>query len=422
MLIQFSVENFMSFKEKAILALNPSTSDSEHPENINTFNDYLATNTIAIYGANASGKSSLYKAITAAVLMIKNSNYLQVNQPIVHCIPFKFDEESKTQPSRFEFIFVADDGKRYIYGFSATQSHIVEEYLYQYRSQKPTIIFEREEENYTFKSQKTLLEPLVRFNTPNKLFLATATNWNTESTMIPYRWLSEKIITFIDAQQLENLSLQLYKGEKQKEYIRFTEDLLQQADINISKINFEVKKTKGNPLLNTPVSPILINGQPVPMVQQEFEQIEVRTEHQIGEGEDVSNYSLGIAEESLGTYLLFVLGPFLKDAFENGMTVVIDEIDKSLHTMIVKHIVNLFRDKEINRNGAQLIFTTHDTSLLSLSTFRRDQIYFTEKNNKTGISDLYSLDEFSVRKTENIEKGYLLGRYGAIPYIRGEEF
>lgn len=103
------------------------------------------------------------------------------------------------------------------------------------------------------------------------------------------------------------------------------------------------------------------------------------------------------------------------------MTVVIDEIDKSLHTFFVRHIINMFRDKEINKAGAQLIFITHDTSLMSLSTFRRDQVYFTEKNNKTRVSDRYSLDEFLVRKTDNIEKGYLLGRYGTIPYIRGEE-
>lgn len=420
MLIQFSVKNFMSFKEKVILALNPSATDVEHPENINKNGNYSALNSIAIYGANASGKSGLFKAMTAALIMIKQSNYLQVNQPIINCVPFKFDENSVAEPSWFEFMFIADDGIKYIYGFAANQKKILEEYLYQYRSRRPTIIFEREGDEYTFKSQKSILEPLVRFNTSNKLFLATATNWNTESTLIPYKWLSEKMISFTDAQSLTNLSIEYYRGEKKEEYIEFTENLLQQADINISKIDFKVKKERVNPIFNTPISPIN-NGQPLPTMQQEIEQIEIKTEHIIGEGDNLSNYSLNIAEESLGTNLLFILGPFFKDAFENGMTIVIDEIDKSLHTMIVKYIIDMFRDKETNKAGAQLIFTTHDTSLLSLFTFRRDQIYFTEKDNKTGISDLYSLDEFSVRKTENIERGYLLGRYGAIPYIRGEE-
>ncbi|NEX02330.1 hypothetical protein SAMN04487829_1957 [Pseudobutyrivibrio sp. NOR37] len=420
MLIQFSVENFMSFKERAVLSLSPSK-DREHQENVNNINGYQATNSIAIYGANASGKTSLYKAMTIATIFIRNSNLLQVNQPI-GVMPFKFDEKTMMQPSKFEFIFVADDGNRYVYGFSASQRRVHEEYLYLYKTHKPTLIFERNEnDEYTFKSQKTILEPLVRFNSPNKLFLATATNWNTESTKIPFSWLTEKIVTFTDAQALTNISLGLYKGDKKEEYLKFTEELLKQADINISKIDIKIKKTPlGYPGENL-FPGIQINGQPITPGQQGFiEQFEVFTEHIIGE-EKIS-HQLALAEESLGTNQLFVLGPFLKDAFENGTTIFIDEIDKSLHTFIVRHIVNMFRDKDINRNGAQLIFTTHDTSLLSLETFRRDQVYFTEKDNVTGISDLYSLDEFSVRKTDNIEKGYLLGRYGAIPYIRGEEF
>ena len=102
---------------------------------------------------------------------------------------------------------------------------------------------------------------------------------------------------------------------------------------------------------------------------------------------------------------------------ESGKTVVVDEIDDSLHPLLVNAIIELFNDREVNTKGAQLIFNTHDVSLLSLDNFRRDQIYFTEKDNKTGVTDLYSLDEFSPRKTENIRKGYLQGRYGAIPVI-----
>ncbi|WP_207649278.1 ATP-binding protein [Butyrivibrio fibrisolvens] len=411
----------MSFKEKAVLALNPSL-DTDHPENINEKNGYSATNLIAIYGANASGKTSLFKAMTAAINMVRLSNIMQVNQSIGSVIPFKFDAKTVEEPSEFEFIFVADDDIRYVYGFAADSKRITEEYLYQYKSQRPTIIFERTAEKYEFKGQKTILEPLVRFNTPNKLFLATATNWNTESTTVPYKWLSEKMVTFTDTQSLTDLALDLYKSEKKQDYISFTEGLLQSADINISKISIDVKKTKMQYPVGIQAPQVIINGQTLSAIAaQEIEQIEVNTEHIIGDGDDQTRYILGMGEESLGTNQLFILGPFLKDAFEKGIVVVVDEIDKSLHTFIVKHIINMFRDKEINKKGAQLIFTTHDTSLLSLATFRRDQVYFTEKNNKTGVSDLYSLDELSVRKTDNIEKGYLLGRYGAIPYIRGEE-
>lgn len=419
MLIQFSVENFMPFKNKVVLSLEPSK-DKEHPENIINIGDFSAVKTIAIYGANASGKTSLFRAMTKAVNLIRNSNVIQVNQPL-NFMPFEFDSNSRKKPSKFEFIFVAGDNNRYVYGFSADQFNIYEEYLYLYKSQRPTLIFERSEiNNYTFKSQKSALEPLVRFNTSNKLFLATATNWNTECTKVPYEWLASYVDTFTEANSLMNMAIESYKGAKQADYLAFTEHLLKQADINISKVHIKVKTTKLEPQFGAVAPQLMINGQPVQQVIPYQEVIEVSTDHVIHDGDKTKVYKLNMNDESLGTNQLFLMGPFLKDAFENGKTVVIDEIDKSLHTFIVKYLIKLFSDKEINKGGAQLIFTTHDTSLLSLNTFRRDQIYFTEKNNENGISDLYSLDEFPVRKTENIEKGYLLGRYGAIPYIKGE--
>ena len=118
---------------------------------------------------------------------------------------------------------------------------------------------------------------------------------------------------------------------------------------------------------------------------------------------------------------MFFLAPLLRQTLEDGKVLVVDEIDRSLHPFIVKFLVNLFRNPMVNKKGSQLIFTTHETTLLSLDTFRRDQIYFTEKDISTGVTDVYSLDEFSVRKTDNIEKGYLLGRYGAIPFLHTEE-
>lgn len=115
---------------------------------------------------------------------------------------------------------------------------------------------------------------------------------------------------------------------------------------------------------------------------------------------------------------MFTLSPFLKEVFEHGKTLVVDELDASLHSFLVQYLVDLFHDPEINSKNAQLVFSTHDTNLLSLDTFRRDQIYFVEKNIETAESSVYSLDEFSVRKVENIERGYLLGRYGAIPFLQ----
>ena len=132
---------------------------------------------------------------------------------------------------------------------------------------------------------------------------------------------------------------------------------------------------------------------------------------------NMENYELNLNNESSGTQILFSFAPILKDVFENGKILVIDEIERSLHPSLVEMIIKFFHNPKINKGNAQLIFNTHDTNLLSLEMFRRDQIWFAEKDPKKGATDLYPLDDFSVRKNENIQKGYLNGRYGAIPFV-----
>lgn len=395
MLIQFSVENYLSIRDKVFLSLEPSV-DKEHPENIITQGDNRAVSAIAIYGANASGKSNLFKAIAFALNMIRNSNNMQVTD-LLPVVPFKFDRESKNKPTSFEFTFIAKDEKKYIYGFRTTKERIVEEYLYYYASAKPSLIFDVSENEAPkfIRSHKSKLEAAYRMNTPKKLFLATATSWNVECTRVPYEWLAESMETFTDVASMRGVAFEKYQEDENNGYISFTKELLKQADINISSIQVDTKEL---PLLS--------------------HNVEVNTGHRVkGKDGREEEFTLGLQEESLGTQQIFFYGPFLKDAFEKGKTLVLDEIDKSLHPSIVKFVVNLFRDPDVNTTGAQLIAITHETGLLTLDSFRRDQIYFTEKDAETGITDLYSLDEFPVRKTENIEKGYLMGRYGAIPFV-----
>lgn len=254
-------------------------------------------------------------------------------------------------------------------------------------------------------------------NTDNKLFLATATAWNVESTIIPYKWLAEGIDTYTNDGNLTNIALDLYRKDKE-ENIAFTKKMLQQADINISDIYIESKEVKrsDNPAF---FGGLMIDGQIIqPQEQYEFK---IATRHEIKTKENIEkNYILDLNEESLGTQALFFLAPLFKQTFEQGKVLVIDELDASLHPFIVKFLVNMFRNPEINKNGSQLIFTTHETGLLSLDIFRKDEIYFTEKDSSTGDTHLYSLADFSIRKSDNIEKGYLLGRYGAVPFIRDE--
>lgn len=419
MLVQFTVENFLSIRDKVYLSLEPSK-DSEHPENLITKGDYKAVNSVAIYGANASGKSSLFKAITVALIMIRNSNNVQVTDKLP-MTPFKFDFESRNKPTSFEFTFIAKDGRKYIYGFSATTEKVVEEYLYCYNTSKPTLLFDlNENEKPKFnRAYKVKLEAAYQMNTANKLFLATATTWNVECTKSPFEWLAESIDTFTDVMELGGVAFEKYRTDENRKYIEFTKNLLKQADINISSIEVDAKEVMGGPAL--PFQ-IVVQGKIIPPNEGKHYDVEITTGHTVvDENGEKTEFSLTLQEESIGTQLLFFYGPLLKDAFEKGKTIVLDEIDKSMHPSLVKFIMNLFRDPDVNKNGAQLIVTTHETGILSLEMFRRDQIYFTEKDSKSGVTDLHSLDEFSVRKTENIEKGYLMGRYGAIPFLQAGE-
>ena len=419
MLVQFTVENFLSIRDKVYLSLEPSK-DSEHPENLITKGDYKAVNSVAIYGANASGKSSLFKAITVALIMIRNSNNVQVTDKLP-MTPFKFDFESRNKPTSFEFTFIAKDGRKYIYGFSATTEKVVEEYLYCYNTSKPTLLFDlNENEKPKFnRAYKVKLEAAYQMNTANKLFLATATTWNVECTKSPFEWLAESIDTFTDVMELGGVAFEKYRTDENRKYIEFTKNLLKQADINISSIEVDAKEVMGGPAL--PFQ-IVVQGKIIPPNEGKHYDVEITTGHTVvDENGEKTEFSLTLQEESIGTQLLFFYGPLLKDAFEKGKTIVLDEIDKSMHPSLVKFIMNLFRDPDVNKNGAQLIVTTHETGILSLDMFRRDQIYFTEKDSKSGVTNLYSLDEFSVRKTENIEKGYLMGRYGAIPFLQAGE-
>ena len=413
MLLQFSVENYKSIKDKLVLNLEPSR-HKEHSENVLDNNGYESINIAALYGANASGKSNIYKAMTVALNIIRQSNGRQVND-IINVMPFKFDERSLRKPVKFEFIFIADDHKKYVYGFSVTHFEVVEEYLYYYNSAKPSRIFDITKGNPQFSRDfEKILEPIYKRNTPNKLFLATATSWNAECTMIPYKWLSERIDSFTNDRNIQNISIDKYHNNETL-YVDFTKQLLQQADINISDIDIEFKETE----LPSKRSGLIIDGDEY-LLEKNIE-CTITTSHIIKNSNKEMNYSLNLREESLGTQQLFYLAPMLRDALEKGKVLIIDEIDKSLHPFIVKYLVNMFRDEKVNKKGAQLIFTTHETTLLSLEIFRRDQIFFVEKDNDSGATGLYSLDDYSVRNTDNIEKGYLLGRYGAIPFMQTEE-
>lgn len=414
MLIQFSVTNFLSFRDEVILSLS-TNKDNSHKENLLFYKNERILPSVAIYGANAAGKSNLHKAMRAAIRMIRSSNNLQIDQPLL-ITPFLLDENSRNNKTKFEFIYVYN-GIKYEYGFVLDTQYVWEEYLYEYRSSKPSMIFERSNINtYRFTSKsKPQLSKIVDKNTSNKLFLATATSWNSDLTKDAYMWFSNMVDTY-DSQNLEELMFKEF--EKNDDSLNeFMLHLLQKADINITNFNYEKNKQDANQILMDIEDFINLRFKDSGILKQP----KIMTSHQVIENGKKQEYELNYFDESNGTKRLFTYGPVLKNALENGKTIIIDEIDNALHPAMTKSLIEMFQNPNINKKSAQLIFNTHEISLLDLNLFRRDQIYFVEKDNKTGVSDLYSLDDFSPRKSENIQKGYLQGRYGAMPVVNLED-
>ncbi len=407
MIIEFSVANFLSFKDKVTFSMLANNSDGLN-DNYIEVNNRKVLKTSAIYGANASGKTNLFKILTIVISMLRNSNYINVNSKLP-IVPFNFDKDMAKKTSEFEIRFIAR-GVRYVYGFIADTTNVYEEYLYYYPNGRETKIFDRTNVNeFSFpQGDERRLKDIATKNTPNKFFIATATNWNYEKTEIPYRFLTEDIGTFNNLAALRDMSLREYLKDS-KELKDFALEFLKKADFNIK--DYKVLETDVPEDVLAAIPDFIKIGMNIPQKPKTFNAVFKHT------GNDLE---LSYEEESMGTQIVFCFIPFIMDALNNKKVVIVDELDKSLHPYLVEMIVGMFNDPDINKSGAQLIFNTHDTNLLKLNILRRDQIWFTEKDDSNGISDLYPLSDFSVRKTENVEKGYMLGRYGAVPFIKND--
>lgn len=402
MLLQFSVENFRSFKERAVLSMEASA-DKELPDNLVINDKQRILKIAAIFGENASGKSNIFKALTAAITLVRKSNTRQVGELLTEAVPFEFDEETRTQPCCFEFVFMAK-GKKYVYGFSATTQKITNEYLYVYNSSRPTTIFERvaaDEYRFTSSALSKQLRSVTKLNPSNKLFLATATAWNNADTKDALMWFMTGLNTYFpNYEQMLHVTGSIFENDKDSSLRHFTNSLLHEADINISDYSIESKEI-----------PIPVPQQGISITKKAYT---ITTLHTVEGGKQ---FALDLADESNGTINLFFFAPIIKRAFETGETLCIDEFDVSLHPLLVQYLVKLFNNPEVNKANAQLIVSTHTFGLLNLKDLRRDQVYFVDKSQQNGCSTLYSLDEFSPRAREDIQKAYLLGRYGSVPNI-----
>jgi AAA15 family ATPase/GTPase len=424
MLIQFSVKNFKTFKEKATLSLVASNYDKETRENDNISNDTIYNLRIlksaVIYGANASGKSKFMEALMfMKSFAIRSSKESQKGEEI-NVEPFKLNNESEKQPSEFEVIFLYKK-EMFRYGFEVNKDKIVSEWLYHKPKTKEVELFYRDLQKFdthtrNFSKGATLVrEDLIR---NNALLLSVAAQFNDATCENIIEWFKNlKTISGLKEEGYQGYTMDKTKDPKHKDKIL---ELLKAADLGIQDIKLEMLDVTKLPK----DMPKELRDFIIKKSKEEDAELfsDILTSHKKYDAnkKHIENINFSLDDdESFGTKKFFALtGPVL-DAIENGYTLVVDELDSKLHPNLVCKVVSLFNSKKLNPKNAQLIFNTHDTNLLSSGLFRKDQIWFTEKD-KYGEAKLYSLADFksdTVRKNEAFEDNYIRGKYGAVPYL-----
>ena len=414
MLLQFYFSNYRSFEGEGILDMRASGSNELSSHIRNTLNEKVLPVT-AIYGANASGKSSVFEAfqfMTWCVLeSLSFSDDNKKNPYKLKVDSFKFSE-NKGKPSEFEINYIDKKGKKelyYNYGFKIDNSGILEEYL---ASNTKTGVKRNEDYTYIFKrerNQKLYLDSSIEKFRENleislkdkTLLVSLGAKLNIEEFIRVRTW-------FINTEVI-NFSNSLYGA--------FLENILPNNIIESE----EVRKNLVSFINSFDDSIIDIEVEKISAIDEnDKDNYRVFTIHK--SDKETSTARISMNEESSGTKKMFSLYQTLLDVLEKGGVFFADELDIKLHPLLMRNILLTFTDKEKNSNNAQLIFTTHNTIYMDMDLLRRDEIWFVEKDN--GISKLYSLDDITnekgekVRKDSNYEKHYLLGNYGAIPNLK----
>ena len=433
MLIRFRVRNYRSLKEEQELSLVASSlKDSREAVTQIAGLNLGLLRVAAIYGANASGKTNVIKAFQYTSNAVRDSQRRWSPEGPIPREPFLLDPRSKSNSSSFEVDLVLD-GVRFHYGFVLNDREILEEWLDAYPSGKRQTWFKREAGAFTFgKKLAGDNRAIERLTRPNSLFLSAAAQNNHEALLPVYRWFAEQL-THVPR---ERRFLHWQTAEMcQNEGFRCSlQDVLRAADLGVVGVDvrledaFSLPPTEGGGAKERAL---------MEEVMGQLRKLAARIKEGdqsgsalwdkrpvlalIHKGSAEAGVPLGEDDESDGTLAFFgLLGPALR-AIKSGGTLCVDELDASMHPLLALEVVHLFNDPKLNPRGAQIIFTTHDTNILDKASLRRDQIWFTEKDAQGG-THLYPLTDFKPRKNENLARGYLQGRYGAVPFIGSTGF
>ena len=404
MLIRFSFKNFKSFKNENCLDME-ATSLKEHEYNVAKIDNGEYLKVSAIYGANASGKTNVLQAFDYMKKRILVSDDSKKNSPIDEENVYSFMLNNK--PRALEVEILAKNNKIYKYGFEVLKDTIISEWLFEKRVNKFYSIFERENNNVSMKPNK--ISDLVNID-ERTLFLNiySKIDRNNEDFSNVYDWFVNS--TYLD---LGNPNFERFINN------RVSLKIL--SDENYKKELLKFIKTFDSGIEGIKTTPDSIEA-----VKSNNGIIDIEVIHK---GEKGEVKALPFYLESNGTRKMFHLFDFFMDALKNGMVLFVDELDAKLHPLLTRYIINLFHNSDTNKGNGQLIYSTHDTVNLNKETFRRDEIWFAEKD-KDGISEIYALSDYileddknagkKVRNDATYNKDYLTGRYGAIPVL--EEF
>lgn len=419
MLTEFSVANFKSIKSKQTFSMTKAKgveleeSNSFQPEGMNNLG---LLRSAAIYGPNAAGKSNFIDAMRAmAYIVAESASELQRGDKLP-VESFRLDPQTRDNATEFEVVFISK-GVRYQYGFASTKRQITEEWLIAFPKGRAQHWFARlwdeKNEDYQWEMGNALQgkkQLWIESTRNNALFLSTAVQLNSQQLQPVYDWFDDTLRTTTVAGWSPRFTASLCSDPQDKAKVL---SLLKAADIDIKDISLKNKLFDENDL------PDDLPEEVKAKISKNMEGKEILDEiHMLHEDSTGELVAFDFDDESDGTQKLFSFaGPWL-DTLKNGYVLFVDELHDNLHPRLVQFLVELFHSNETNPNNAQLVFTTHETTILSQEVFRRDQIWFCEKGDDHSTS-VYALTDFSPRKgRENLELSYLAGRYGAVPYIR----
>ncbi len=413
MLIEFTIGNFKSFRDKTTFSMIAANLTSEDPaldtnNVIPTSKNLSLLKSAAVYGANASGKSNLGTALRFMREMIVMSAREDVTPAQAGLEPFLLDRESRAQPSFFEIVFLLDK-RQYRYGFEVDKLQIVSEWLFHVPRTKEAALFVRDGREFDVRAGYKEGRGLESKTRNEALFLSVTALFNGE--------IAQKILKWVRAFAVET-------GLQDDRFRRFTMACLRHPERKarllhfIRSLDLGIGEMDAGEVPSLDMLPGELPDETKHQIIEEFSQrifVVHRTREPLETPEDIEVFDLD-KHESQGTRKLVAMAGPLWSILSYGNILFVDELDARLHPLMTRRIIEMFHSPLTNPNGAQLIFATHDTNLLDKTLFRRDQIWFAEKD-RQGATHLASLAEYRVRSDAAFEKQYLEGRYGAIPFL-----